>query len=166
MDSALAPLFLAHSVSKLEQMTGYLEICLMRLSPEQLWHRENDSENAPGNLVLHLIGNVKQWIGHTLGGHEDTRNRDGEFAPGQHHAPAQVAEALRRTVDEAVAIILSLTPERLAERVSSQDGERTALEVVYQVVGHFQQHTGQVIYATKHITGQDLGLYRPAPKNA
>ncbi len=161
MDSELAALFLSHSVAKLEQMTGYLEICLRRLSPEQVWHREHGNVNPVGNLILHLIGNVRQYIGHNLGGHPDTRNRPAEFAPGQHYPPDHLAESLRQTLTEAVAILLALTPERLAERVDALDGERSVLEIVYQVVGHFQQHTGQIIYAAKQMTGEDLGLYRP-----
>ena len=161
VDSDLAPLFLSHSVAKLEQITGYLEVCLHRLTPEQVWHREHESSNAIGNLIVHLIGNVRQWIGHTIAGRPDVRNRPAEFDPGIQHAPGELAAKLRETVDDAVVALWTLTSERLAERVQSQDGERSVLEVVYQVVGHFQQHAGQVIYATKEMTGEDLAFYRP-----
>src|SRR4051794_10802320 len=160
MDSTLASLFLSHSVSKLEQMTGYIEICLSHLTQEQVWHREHAPENAIGNLVLHLIGNVRQWIGHSVGGHADTRNRPAEFAAGQEYPPEQLARAIREAVDDAIRILDSLTEERLAAQAQTQDGERSGLEIVYQVVGHFQQHTGQILFATKRLTGTDLGFYK------
>src|SRR3954468_13125096 len=125
MDSAIAPLFISHSAAKLEQMTGYIEICLSNLEPEQVWQREHDAENTVGNLVLHLVGNLGQWIGHNLGGHPDTRNRPAEFAAGQQYPPDRLASALREAVNKAVAIILALTPERLASQAQTQDGPRS-----------------------------------------
>jgi hypothetical protein len=56
---------------------------------------------------------------------------------------------LSSTVGEAIAILRGLPVERLTERVATQDGDRFVLEVIYQVVGHFQQHAGQIIFATK-----------------
>jgi len=43
----------------------------------------------------------------------------------------------------------------------------TLLEAIYHVVEHFAQHTGQIVFATKQVTGEDLGFYkhlsRPGP---
>ena len=54
--------------------------CLQQLSEEEIWWRPNPASNSAGNLVLHLCGNVRQWIIAGLGGVEDTRERDREFA--------------------------------------------------------------------------------------
>ena len=54
--------------------------CLERLSPEQIWWRPNEASNSVGNLVLHLTGNVRQWIISGLGGAADIRQRDLEFS--------------------------------------------------------------------------------------
>jgi hypothetical protein len=35
----------------------------------------------------------------------------------------------------------------------------TKLEAVYHVVEHFSMHTGQIIFATKLLTGEDMGFY-------
>jgi hypothetical protein len=40
----------------------------------------------------------------------------------------------------------------------------TVLEAIYQVVGHVQQHVGQVILLTKQIAAQDLDLTIPRPR--
>jgi len=159
-DSVLAPLFLSHAVAKLEQMTGYIELCLARLTPEQVWYRGAGHENAIGNLVLHLCGNIKHYIVHGVGGEPDTRNRPAEFAAGHEYPASQLSAHLREEVNRVVAVLNSLTPERLAEKVIAQDSQRTVLEEIFQVVGHFQQHTGQILYATKQMGKEDLGLFR------
>jgi uncharacterized damage-inducible protein DinB len=150
-------LFLKHSTAKLTQMTGYIEACVNRLTPDQLWQ---GPQNSVANLVLHLCGNVRQWIGHSLGGEPDIRQRDLEFAPASRMESGRLLATLDETVTQAVAILENLPASRLTERVSTQDGERSVLEVIYQVVGHFQQHTGQIIFATKLLTGEDLQFYK------
>jgi hypothetical protein len=42
-----------------------IERCLDHLSVEEVWARPNEASNSIGNLLLHLCGNVTQWI---LGG--------------------------------------------------------------------------------------------------
>jgi hypothetical protein len=136
-------------------MTGHIDACVSRLDSGQIWSREHG--NSIGNLILHLCGNVRQWIGWSIGGQHDIRERDREFSTEFADEPVAM---LHKTVREAVGIIANLPPERLTERVSTQDGELTVLEVIYQVVGHFQQHAGQIIYATKMLTGEDLKFYK------
>ena len=75
----IAELFIQHSAGKLEQMSGHIEACLDRLTDEQIWYRGSAPENAVGNLVLHLCGNLGQWIGHYVAGRADTRDRPAEF---------------------------------------------------------------------------------------
>jgi hypothetical protein len=156
-------LFLGHSVNKLTQMTGYIEACVLKLDGEQIWARGNGAQNSIGNLVLHLCGNVRQWIGSSIGGESDIRERDREFAADSRIETPELLEKLRVTVNHAVRILADLPPDRLTDRVSTQDGERSALEVIYQVVGHFQQHAGQIIFATKLATGEDLKFYKKSP---
>jgi hypothetical protein len=159
-------LFLSHSTKKLAQMTGLIETCVLRQDSEQIWNRGGDTQNSIGNLVLHLCGNVRQWIGWSIGGQPDIRERDREFQTSSRMDTPELLARLNATVGDAISILEKLPPERLAERVPTQDGERFALEVIYQVVGHFQQHTGQIIFATKLMTGEDLKFYTPPKKSA
>ncbi len=163
--------FLDCSVRRLKQSSSRIVDCLGRLSCDQVWARGGGNENAIGNLVLHLCGNVRQWIGAGVGGRPDVRVRDQEFAAQGGLEPAELARRLESVLDEAVPIIEKVTPERLLETVTIQAYHVTVLEAIYHVVEHFAQHTGQIIYATKHLTGEDLGYYRhlgqaPAPRGA
>ena len=149
--------FLTFSAGKLTQLSGRIQDCLGRLSSEQIWMRNTDNENSVGNLVLHLCGNVGQWIGSGVGGKPDTRQRDSEFAA---RGGAELRNRLDTTIAEAAAIIRNLPIARLSERTTIQKYDVTIMEAIYHVVEHFSQHTGQIIFATKLLTGQDLGYYK------
>jgi uncharacterized damage-inducible protein DinB len=152
--------FLRFSAEKLRQLCGRIEDCLGRLAYDQVWLRGSGNENAVGNLVLHLCGNVTQWIGSGVAGRPDRRERDAEFAARGDVQPAELAARIRAVVDDAVVVIRSLPPARLAERITVQKYDVTVMEAIYHVVEHFSMHTGQILFATKVLTGKDLGYYR------
>jgi uncharacterized damage-inducible protein DinB len=160
MDNTLENEFLEFSVTKLEQLAGRIAACLDRLDDDRIWARGGAHENAIGNLVLHLCGNVRQWIVAGVGGSADVRQRDSEFAAQGGVARAELAARLHSTVAEAGQVIRSLPHERLAERIVIQGYEVSRFEAIYHVVEHFSMHTGQVLFATKMLTGSDLGFYR------
>ena len=153
-------LFLKFSAEKLEQLHGRIQDCLARLTPEQIWARGSDNENAVGNLVLHLSGNVRQWIGSGVAGLADHRQRDAEFDARGGVAPADLVELLKTRVAEAAGIIRAVPAGRLTERITPQGYDVTVLEAIAHVVEHFSQHTGQIILLTKMLTGEDLGYYQ------
>lgn len=159
-------IFLKVSADKLEQLRGRIQDCLGRLTYDQIWMRNADNANSVGNLILHLCGNVKQWIGYGVGGQPDVRDRDSEFAARGGVQPAELSQRLQTTISEAAGIIRNLAPERLAERRTIQKYDVTELEAILHVVEHFSQHTGQIIFATKLLTGQDLGYYKHLGKPA
>jgi len=159
--------FLQYSAEQLLTLSGRIEDCLGRLSSEQVWSRNSDNQNAAGNIVLHLCGNLRQWIIGGVGGQPDVRDRDAEFAARGGLQPAELAARLKATVSEAAEVIRALPVERLGERKTIQKVyETTLMEAIYHVVEHFAQHTGQIIFATKLLTGEDLGYYKHLSKSA
>ena len=90
----------------------------------------------------------------------DIRQRDAEFAARGGFVASGLAEHLRGIVDEAVAVIETLAPDRLGEHLTVQSYDETVLEAIYHVVEHFSGHTGQIVYATKLLTGDNLEYYR------
>ncbi len=161
MESDVSSLFVSTSVKQLQRMLAYIESCLERLTDDQVWSRGAPNENSIGNLIAHLCGNVRQWICAGIGGEPDNRDRDSEFSTTGGLSIAELSARLKQTVADAIKIIEGLSAQRLVLVINPQDGPVSVLEAVYHVVGHFQQHTGQIIFATKILGGQDLGLYRP-----
>lgn len=151
--------FLNFSAEKLTQLMGRIETCVEMLTPQQLWMRNAANSNAVGNLLLHLNGNVRQWILHGVGGQPDHRQRDTEFAAEAGVAAQELLARLRATVEEAVTLFRSLPAERLLDRVRPQGYEGTVLTAIYHVVEHFAGHTFQIMLLTKQFTGEDLGFY-------
>ena len=160
MKDALDRIFIEFSVKKLRQMTDRIETCLGKLNHEQIWMRGSAEENAIGNLTLHLCGNVRQWIVSGVGGAADVRERDAEFAARGGLSAAELSARLRGVVDEAAAVIAAVTVERLPERISVQKYDLPVMEAIYHVVEHFSGHTGQIIFATKMLTGEGFEFYR------
>jgi hypothetical protein len=154
-------LFLDNAVLKLRLFTDRIGVCLDKLTEDQIWARGHENENAVGNLVLHLNGNLRQWIVSGLGGKPDIRIREQEFAATSGIAKAELTAKLRDTVGEAATVISGLTTGALTAIHKIQDRQPTGVEAVASVVEHFAQHTGQIIFATKNLTGQDLGLAGP-----
>ena len=153
-------IFLKFSVEKLEQLLARIQDCLGRLTPEQIWERGSENENAVGNLVLHLAGNIRQWIGSGIAGLADNRDRDAEFDARGGQTPAELADLIGSRVAEATSIIRSLPPAQLTEEVGPQGYKVTVLEAISHVFEHFSMHTGQIILLTKLHTGRDLAYYR------
>src|SRR5260370_14171241 len=94
--------FLNCSIEKLTELCGRIETCLGKLTPEQIWMRGAENQNAVGNLVLHLNGNVRQWILSGVGGAPDARIRDEEFAARGGLEPDALGRRLREAVEGAV----------------------------------------------------------------
>ena len=128
--------------------------CLDQLTDEQVWWRPADDMNAIGNLLLHLFGNVRQWIVAGVGGAADTRRRWEEF---QERSPIPKAELLARleaTVAEAVAAIQSLSAEELGRPRRIQSHNRTAAEAVFHSIAHFWGHTQEIVQMTRRQLGE------------
>ena len=163
---ALAKDFVEVSQNSLsKQYLPRIEKCLRRLSEDEIWWRPNPSSNSAGNLVLHLCGNVRQWIISGLGSAEDLRERDLEFAE---HGPIprdRLIAELRRTVREACRVLGRMRESSLTKRYEIQGFRVSGLYAAFHVVEHFSHHAGQIIYITKLKRGEDLKFTRlPAIK--
>jgi len=158
-------LFLEFSHRKLiDHYWTRLQACVAPLAPEQIWWRPNDASNSIGNLILHLNGNVRQWLVASFNQLPDERDRPQEFAAADGLTAAQLLERLGATMNEAAAVLKRLTETDLLAPYEIQGYHVTGLEAVYQVVEHFGLHYGQVAYIAKSLSGRDHGFYRELDK--
>lgn len=166
MDNKIAETFLDFSCRRLDMVATNMKICLGKLTDEQIWYRGGPHENAVGNIVLHLCGNIRQWAIHGVGGAKDIRVREAEFSADGGLTGTELSEMFADTVAEARSIIATLPHERLMDRTAPQPGrpEVSVLEAIYQVVAHAHEHTGQVILVTKQMIATDLDLTMPRPR--
>jgi uncharacterized damage-inducible protein DinB len=164
-ENTIALEFLKFSRAKLlDQYWPRLRACAESLSDEQVWWRPNENSNSIGNLILHLSGNVTQWLVASFAHKEDTRDRPAEFAQREAIPKAELLTLLGNTMDKAAATLARITELELAATYNIQGYTVTGLHAVYQVVEHFGLHYGQIAYATKLLQGRDLGFYKDLTK--
>lgn len=133
--------------------------CIQQLSEEEIWWRPNEKSNSVGNLILHLTGNLRQWIVSGVGGREDTRKRHREFEEVGPVATDKLMFRFEQIVQEACEVLSNLDPAILHEQRIVQGNDVTLMSAIYHAVEHFSTHTGQIIYIAKLIKGQDMLFY-------
>lgn len=142
-----------------QQYLPWLRACLEKLSEEEIWRRPNEKSNSIGNLLLHLCGNVRQWIIHGVGGAPDARNRPAEFSERGPIPKAELLAQLEATLAEVDLVLQQVKAEDLVQPRIIQGFDQTVLSAIFHVVEHFSYHTGQIIYLTKMQTGEDLKFW-------
>jgi DinB superfamily len=164
-NSELAALFLEFSRQKLlGQYWPRLREAVGALTDEQVWWRPNDSSNSIGNLILHLNGNVGQWLVASFNRQEDARNRPQEFSERGQIPVSALLDKLGATLARAADVLGRLTADELLAPYEIQGYKVRGLDAVYQVVEHFGLHYGQILYIAKNLTGKDLGFYKELGK--
>ena len=138
-----------------------IERSLENLSDEEVWWRPNEASNSIGNLLLHLCGNVRQWIVGGVGGREVERQRQQEFDERRLIPAQELLSRVKQVLAEADEVLASVDAEVLLSRRQIQGYDVNVLDAVYHVVEHFGMHTGQVIYLSKMRGGSDLALWQP-----
>jgi uncharacterized damage-inducible protein DinB len=144
----------------MEEYWPRLRECVESLTDEQVWWRPNEASNSVGNLLLHLNGNVRQWLVTSFNRHKDSRDRPAEFKQREEIPAAALLAQLGTTLQEASQVLSRLTAADLAAPMEIQGYKLHGLEAVYHVVEHFSTHYGQIAYITKMLRGADLGFYR------
>lgn len=150
MSLALAEAFLERSRYYLGmEYPGKIRLALRAMPSEQLWQRAHAASNSPANLVLHLAGNVRQWIVSGVGGAPDVRQRDAEFAAREGADLETLLDTLDAACGDAVAVLNRLDAVALEETRTIQGRRTTVFAAIYHVVEHFSGHTGQLILLAK-----------------
>lgn len=133
--------------------------CMELVSEQELWFRPNEQSNSIGNLLLHLEGNVRQWILSGLGKQEDQRQRDDEFRASGMRSKADLWARLDHTMQEVQAFLPTITEEQLLAVHPVQVYEESGISILVHVVEHFSYHVGQITYAVKWLKNVDTGYY-------
>jgi uncharacterized damage-inducible protein DinB len=126
-----------------------IRLAVDALPEDALWWRANDQSNSVGNLLLHLAGNVRQWMVSGLGGAPDIRHRSAEFAAQSGPPRAELLANLNRTLDDVERVLHGLAPDALLEPRTIQGRDVTVLDAIFICVEHFSMHLGQIILLAK-----------------
>lgn len=160
MDNTIGSHFIEHARWRLiDDYLVRIKSCLDQLTEEEVWQRPNNSSNSVGNIILHLCGNVRQWVIHGLGGHDDTRQRQQEFDERGPLPKKELIQKLESTLQEVEEVIKTFPPEKLLNSVTIQGYDEKYLTALFHVVEHFSYHLGQIAYITKAKRDVDLKFF-------
>ena len=146
-----------YSITFLNKNVTRIKKCLDLLDKEEIWADHNENLVSIGNLLLHLQGNVTQYVISTLGRKEFNRQRDKEFSAKKDMSGDELHSMISETVKDACDTIRGLTDEDLTEQYKVQVYEYTGVGILIHVVEHFSYHVGQIVFAVKSIKNRDLG---------
>jgi uncharacterized damage-inducible protein DinB len=127
--------------------------CVDLLEEPQVWWRANARSNSVGNLMLHLCGNLSQWVLEGLGGRPCERRRALEFTADRTATRAELLARLRGVVGGCREVAAGLTEADLAAPRTIQKYETDGLRALLHAWEHMSYHTGQIVLITKQLIG-------------
>jgi Protein of unknown function (DUF1572) len=134
---------------ELDAALNRIKHCLGQLTDEQVWNRSQPGLNSIGNLILHLCGNLGQWVVAGVGGVPDTRNRPAEFAERGSIPKEELMRPLEGTVDEAKRVLSGVDADQLAGVRRVQGFDVTGAAAIFDSVPHFRGHTQEIVHMTR-----------------
>lgn len=138
---------------RLDASLAKIRHCLDQLTEDQVWSRPRPEMNSIGNLLLHLAGNLRQWIVRGLPALPDDRDRPAEFAETGPLPVSEVWERLTRTVGEAQAVLRDLPPGEWTAPRRIQGFEVACLDAALDSVSHFRGHEQEIVHLSRAILG-------------
>ncbi|MDG1572960.1 DinB family protein [Robiginitalea sp. M366] len=151
--------FKENSIYRLDESERMIGRALEILPTERFWEQPNPSSNSVGNLLLHLCGNLRQYVVSGLGGAPDHRNRTREFLPQPNLGQQETWALFTGTLAEVRQAIHQAGEEEYLKVRSVQGFRLSGLGMVLHAVEHLSYHTGQIAYAVKAWENKDLGFY-------
>ncbi|WP_407524383.1 DinB family protein [Lacibacter sp. MH-610] len=158
--------FIRDCVRHLNEYTKRVKICLDMLSEEQVWQKPNEASNSIANLMLHLCGNMTQYVLSSLGSRADLRERDKEFSAKGGFTKEQLFEKLSGVVHSVIEEIQIHDEESLLKTRTVQGFEKSGIAIILHITEHYSYHTGQIALLTKLMTNEDLEFYKGMDLNA
>ncbi len=148
-----SPALAGESLRLLDEYLRKIESCGALLTTAQVWWRPNPRCNSVGNLLLHLSGNLSQWVLAGLGGAAFERRRREEFAAADRDEGPELLGRLREVVTGCRGVVQGLTEEDLGRTFVIQGISRTGFGVLLHAVEHMAYHTGQIVHIAKELVG-------------
>ncbi len=167
MESPWITDFKENTLYRIDESTRMVEIAFAKAASfthpkpveDLIWKRPNPASNSIGNLILHLCGNMTQYVISSLGEQEDTRDRDVEFETTDGYSQKVLLEKLKTTVASVKETITHATEEQLLKKRNVQGFHFSGMGCVIHAVEHYSYHTGQIAFWIKQVMNSPLGFY-------
>ena len=151
--------FKENSNYRLQESLRMITLAFDKIDDTLLWKKPNTTGNSLGNQILHLCGNMTQYIISSLGEQPDLRQRDTEFEAKDGYTKDELLQKLTTTVQQATTIIHEASEAQLLQKRDVQGFHFSGIGVIIHAVEHCSYHTGQIAFWVKQLTNNDLGFY-------
>lgn len=151
--------FVESILFRIDEKTEMVHKCMAQLEEEDLWKKPNAASNSMGNLILHLCGNITQYIISGLGDAEDIRERKLEFSASNEGNKSDLIKMLLEVLSASKKLISEVSPAALLKTYEVQGYQLTGMGILIHVTEHYAYHTGQMAFYTKLLKEKDLKFY-------
>jgi uncharacterized damage-inducible protein DinB len=148
-NQAVAAACIAEARTTLREAHEKIVHCLNQLDDDQFNWRPFEQANSLANLLLHLCGNMRQWIIAGIEQLPDTRHRPSEFSDRARHPRADLMKRLAQTVADADVTLSRVTTDTITQPRRIQGFETTVMYAIFHTVSHFVGHSQEIIYITR-----------------
>ncbi|RMB57336.1 DUF1572 domain-containing protein [Dokdonia sinensis] len=151
--------FKSNVIYRLDENIRMVSIALSKVDDDETWVKQNLAINTLGNQLLHIIGNLKQYVISGLGGEADNRNREEEFNAEDGPTKDELLKQLLHLGQEVTSTIQNASEEDLLKKYKVQGFDLSGMGLVIHAVEHFSYHTGQIATLVKLVVNEPLGFY-------
>jgi hypothetical protein len=141
--------YIEEGVHRLQAALDRIRHCVDQLDDAQVWWRPQEAMNSIANLLLHLCGNLTQWIIAGIRGQDDQRDRPSEFAVRAMIPKAELLGRLEKVITESQQVLAQLSDAQLLEPRRIQGFEGTVLSATFDSLTHLTGHVQEIIYITR-----------------
>ncbi len=166
MNTAISKEFIEQSIYRMDENSHRIIKCVGELDEDEIWKSPNDHSNSIGNLILHLCGNIRQYIISALGETEDKRRREEEFSTKKGFTKTELLNQLTEIIKSSEQVIKEIGESQLTKIYSVQGFNLTSIGIIIHVTEHYSYHTGQIAFWTKQLKNKDLRFYDGIDLNA
>jgi hypothetical protein len=157
--------FVAQARRRLAASRDRINHCVEQLTDAQVWWRPQESMNSIANILLHLCGNLRQWIVSGIGGAADVRNRPKEFSERQPISRQELLRRLDEVIGAADQVLAGLTDAKLLAPRRIQGFDETVLSAAFDTLAHLNGHTQEIVFITRSQLGEAYQFaWKPATR--
>jgi hypothetical protein len=105
--------------------------------------------NSVANLLLHLCGNLRQWIVSGVGGAADIRERQKEFDARSLMPKTELLQQIEDAVAEVKKALSEISADELLRTRCIQGNDVNGIQAIFHSVAHFRGHTQEIVHMTR-----------------
>ena len=155
---SLSGLVADEASGELDEALRIIKHCVNQLTDDQVWWRPSESMNSVANLLLHLSGNVRQWIVSGVGGVADVRERQKEFDQRSSTPKTELMQQIESAVADVKMALSGISAEELLRIRPVQGNDVTGMQAILHSAAHFRGHAQEIVHMTRCQLGDSYAF--------